>query len=71
MGIYAMAIEREVGEIHTKVDHLIVLVEKQNGRVSKLEDQVSGIRRWQAAVIGAVTAVSSGVGVAISKVFHL
>ena len=59
--------EREVGEIHTKVDHLISLVEKQNGRVSKLEDQVSGIRRWQAYFIGLMTAAGTGVGTFIGK----
>ena len=63
-----MTLEREVGEIHTKVDHLIDLVGKQNGRVVKLEDQVGTLRRWQALVIGAFAAAGTGLGAAISKI---
>lgn len=62
-----MTIEREVGEIHTKVDHLIELVRKQNGRVTKLEDQVGTLRRWQALVIGAFAAAGTGIGATITK----
>lgn len=62
-----MSLEREVGEIHTKVDHLVNLMEKQNGRVTKLEDQVSGLRRWQAMIIGGFTAVGSGIGAIFTK----
>ena len=62
-----MSLEREVGEIHTKVDHLVALVEKQNGRVGKLEGQVSILRRWQYFVVGAFTAAGTGLGAIISK----
>lgn len=60
-------INREVGEIHTKVDHLIKLVEKQNSRVSTLEGEVSSLRRWQAAVVGGFTAIGTGIGAFLTK----
>lgn len=63
-----MSLDREIGEIHTKVDQLIGLVEKQNGRVGKLEEQVNGLRRWQAMIIGGFTAVGTGIGSLFTKI---
>ena len=61
-------LNREVGEIHTKVDHLIGLVEKQNGRVTKLEEKVGGLRRWQAAIMGVFMAAGTGLGSLLHKI---
>lgn len=61
------SLDREVGEIHTKVDHLITLVEKQNGRVTKVEEQVSKIRRFQSYMIGIFTAIGTGTGALFHK----
>jgi hypothetical protein len=57
----------EVREIHTKVDHLVALVEKQNERVTKLEENVGSIRRWQAFVVGVFTAAGTGIGTIIGR----
>lgn len=64
-----MTIERELGELHTKVDHLIELVGKQNGRVGDLEEDVHGLRRWQSYIIGIFTAAGTGLGAALSRLF--
>jgi uncharacterized membrane protein len=64
-----MSIEREVGEIHTKVDHLINMLGEQSDRVSELEADVNSLRRWQAYVIGIFTAVGAGVGGVVGKFF--
>ena len=60
-------LNREVGEIHTKVDHLITLVEKQSDRVSTVENQVGNIRRFHAYIVGGFTAVGTGIGSMIHK----
>ena len=62
-----MTVERELGEIHTKVNNILELVEKQDGRVERLEEQVSTMRRWQAFVIGLFTTAGTGIGTLFGK----
>lgn len=58
---------QEFGELIANVRTIKELVEKQNGRVSKLEDQVGAIRRWQAYIVGIGTAIGTSFGVILDR----
>lgn len=58
-----------LGEIRGELRSIKDLVERQNGRVGKLEDKVDGLRRWQAAVIGLFTAAGTGIGTALTSLW--
>lgn len=59
--------EQEWGELRSDVKHILIQVEKQNGRVGKLEEQVGALRRWQMLVIGIFTTAGGGIGTLIGK----
>lgn len=57
-----MTIERELGEINANVKNIISLLEKQNGRVGKLEEKVENLRMWRSAVLGGSFVISTIAG---------
>lgn len=61
-------LNREVGEIHTKVDNIINLLEPMDDRLKKTENKVEALRRWQAWIIGIFTSAGAGVGATIHKI---
>lgn len=57
----------EFGALRSDVKNIIAMLEKQNGRVAKLEEQVGALRRWQMLVVGLFTAAGGGIGTFIGK----
>lgn len=63
-----MSLEREIGEIHTKVDNIVKLLEKQNGRLAKVENKVVTLEKWQSLVLGAFATCGAIIGVFTEEV---
>ena len=57
----------EFGALRSDVKHAIELLEKQNGRIAKVENQVGRIRWVMAWIAGAATTIGTGIGTQLSK----
>lgn len=45
--------DKEFGELRSDVKNILVLLEKQNGRVGKLEDRTTKLETWRTFLAGA------------------
>ena len=61
-------LNREVGEIHTKVDNIIILLEPMQSRIQETETKIEALRRWQSWVIGVTATVGTGLGIVAHKI---
>lgn len=64
-----MSLEREVGEIHTKVNSILTMLESGKRDVEEIEDRVNKIEKWQHMIIGGFTAAGGAVGAVSTKIF--
>ena len=59
--------ESDFGEMRSDVKYIREMLEKQNGRLGKVEDKVASLMRWRAWVLGMFTTAGTTVGAILGK----